>query len=53
LSSIDVNFRKSKLFLDCGNIFNVDKYYTEVNQAVFDTRFYPKRIGFIAKRIAM
>jgi hypothetical protein len=53
MSTINSDFRKSKLFLDCGSIFNVDKYYNEISNSIFDTRFYPKRIGFIAKRIAM
>jgi hypothetical protein len=50
---MNIHTRKNKLFLNMSNIFNLNNFYYDFDIVYNQNYFYPRRLGFRAKRIAM
>lgn len=47
------DYRLESMYLSCAHLFNLETYYSDFNVLGGQSYFYPRRVGFIPKRLAI
>lgn len=53
LAGTHTRTRLAQLYLYCADLFNISEYYAEFSVVGGRSRIYPRRVGFIPKRLAI